>query len=65
MTMDAATAVTCPDCGGPLNLTIEGFRPATVDEQLRLTPEAIRVLGLCPDVGCSGRSRLPGQRSRT
>ena len=43
---------TCPDCGSPLHLRVPGFRPLTVEEHRHLTPEAVRVLGLCPNPRC-------------
>jgi hypothetical protein len=42
----------CPDCGGSLHLVIPGFRPLTAAERRRLTPHAVRVLGLCSNPGC-------------
>lgn len=53
----------CPDCGGTLTRRIEGFRPATPEEQVRLTPEVIRLLGLCSNDRCPGKGRVPRQRS--
>jgi hypothetical protein len=52
----------CPDCGSTLTRRIEGFRPATPEEQDRLTPEAIRLLGLCSNEHCPGRDLIPRQR---
>jgi hypothetical protein len=57
-----AAAVRCPDCGTALNTKIEGFRPATVDEMSRLTPEAVRLLALCSNPRCPGKPGLPTQR---
>ena len=55
---------TCPDCGGPLNQRIEGFRPITEQERRQLTTAAIRVLGLCRNPACPGRAlAFPGQRT--
>ena len=53
----------CPDCGNPLTRQIEGFRPATPEEQRRLTPQAIRLLGLCSNSSCPGKDMVPRQRS--
>jgi hypothetical protein len=64
MNTDVVDSVTCPDCGGPLTFRIEGFRPFTAEERSRLTPDAIRVLGLCTDRDCPGRRRVPTQRAR-
>ena len=65
MTHDQTVAgvAICPDCGSTLTRRIEGFRPATPEEQSRLTPEAIRLLGLCSNDRCPGKGRVPGQRS--
>ena len=52
MRAEVASSVTCPDCGGQLHFRIEGFRPFTPEELTRLTPETIRVLGLCADRNC-------------
>jgi hypothetical protein len=57
------TAVQCLDCGTPLNTMIEGFRPATVDEMSRLTPQAVRLLGLCGISLCPGKP-VPAQRGK-
>ena len=62
MRAEVASSVTCPDCGGQLRSRIEGFRPFTPEERSRLTPETIRVLGLCADRNCPGRRRVPSQR---
>lgn len=58
-----AASVQCPDCGGQLNSKIEGFRPATSEELGRLSPETVRLLGLCTNPECPGRTRVPHQRS--
>jgi hypothetical protein len=42
----------CPDCGSSLRSRVPGFRPLTAHERRRLTPEAVRVLGLCPNPRC-------------
>jgi hypothetical protein len=44
--------VVCPDCGSALRERVPGFRPLTAHEWRRLTPEAVRVLGLCPNPRC-------------
>ena len=43
---------TCPACGGPLNLTLPGFRPASGTERAPLTPHLVHVLGMCPNPTC-------------
>ena len=45
---DEVGPASCPDCGGALRMTIPGFRPIRDAERDRLTPDAVRVLGLCP-----------------
>jgi hypothetical protein len=53
--VDGGPIKTCPDCGSPLNFTLPGFRPATPAERARLTPAAVRVLGLCPNPLCPAK----------